>query len=126
ERGRRAGIWLAPFLVGVSSAIAAEHPDWILRGESGEPVFAIRNWGQVPYALDVTHPGVRDYLTTVLRSLVDTGFDFFKLDFLYVASLDGRRFDASLTGTQAYRHGLAHIRSAVGQEAYLLGCGAPL
>jgi alpha-galactosidase len=126
EHGRRAGIWLAPFLVGVRSAIAAEHPDWIVRGESGQPVFAIHNWGQDPYALDVTHPGVRDYLTTVLRSFVEVGFDFFKLDFLYAAALDGRRFNGSVTGTQAYRQGLAHIRSAVGDDAYLLGCGAPL
>lgn len=126
ERGRRAGIWLAPFLIGVSSTIAAEHPDWILRGDSGDPVFAIHNWGHDPYALDVTHPGVRDYLTAVLRSFVDIGFDFFKLDFLYAAALDGRRFDAAPTGPQAYRQALAHIRSAAGQDAYLLGCGAPL
>jgi alpha-galactosidase len=124
--GRRAGIWLAPFLVGVRSAIAAEHPDWILRDDSGEPVFAIHNWGQDPYAIDVTHPAARDHLTTVLRSFVDMGFDFFKLDFLYAAALDGRRFDASLTGTEAYRQALAHIRSAIGRDAYLLGCGAPL
>lgn len=126
KQGRRAGIWLAPFLVGVRSAIAAEHPDWIVRGESGEPVFAIHNWGQEPYVLDVTHPGVRDYLTTVLRSFVDVGFDFFKLDFLYAGALDGRRLDASLTATQAYRQGMEHIRSAVGEDAHLLGCGAPL
>jgi alpha-galactosidase len=126
EHGRRAGIWLAPFLVGVRSAIATEHPAWIVRGESGEPVFTIHNWDQNPYALDVTHPDARDYLTTVLRSFVEMGFDFFKLDFLYAAALDGRRFDRSLTGTQAYRQGLAHIRSAVGEDAYLLGCGAPL
>jgi alpha-galactosidase len=124
--GRRAGIWLAPFLVGVRSAIAAEHPDWIFRDQSGEPLFAIHNWGQDPYVLDVTHPGARDYLTTVLRSFIDMGFDFFKLDFLYAAALDGRRFDRSLTGTQAYRQGLANIRSAIGEDAYLLGCGAPL
>jgi alpha-galactosidase len=126
ERGRRAGIWLAPFLVGVRSAIATEHPDWIVRGERGEPVFAIHNWGQDPYVLDVTHPGARDYLTMVLRSFLDLGFDFFKLDFLFAAALDGRRFDGSLTGTEAYRQGLAHIRGAVGEDAYLLGCGAPL
>jgi alpha-galactosidase len=126
EHGRRAGIWLAPFLVGVRSAIAAEHPDWIVRGESGEPVFAIHNWGQDPYVLDVTHPGVVDYLTTVLGSFVDTGFDFFKVDFLYAAALEGRRFDGSLTATQAYRQGLENVRAAVGKDAYLLGCGAPL
>jgi alpha-galactosidase len=126
QRGRRAGIWLAPFLAGVHSAIAAEHPDWIVRGETGEPVFAIHNWGQDPYALDVTHPAVRAYLTTVLRSFVEMGFEFFKLDFLYAAALDGRRLDRSLTSTEAYRQGLAHIRSAVGKDVYLLGCGAPL
>jgi alpha-galactosidase len=126
EHGRRAGIWLAPFLVGVRSAIAAEHPDWIVRGPSGDPVFAIHNWGQEPYVLDVTHPDAREYLTTVLRSFVEMGFDFFKLDFLYAAALDGQKFDASLTGTQAYRHGLTQIRSAVGEHVYLLGCGAPL
>lgn len=125
-RGRRAGIWLAPFLVGVGSAVAAEHPDWIVRGPGGKPVFAIHNWGQEPYVLDVTHPGACEYLTTVLRSFVEIGFDFFKLDFLYAAALDGRRFEGSLTGTQAYRQGLAQIRAALGEDAYLLGCGAPL
>jgi alpha-galactosidase len=126
EHGRRAGIWLAPFLVGVRSAVAVEHPDWIVRGEDGEPVFAIHNWGQDPYVLDVTHPGPRDYPSMVLRAFVDMGFDFFKLDFLYAGALEGRRFDGSLTGTQAYREGLAHIRSSVGRDGYLLGCGAPL
>jgi alpha-galactosidase len=126
EHGRRAGIWLAPFLVGVRSAVAAEHPEWIVRGENRAPVFAIHNWGQDPFVLDVTHPGARDHLKMVLRSFVDMGFDFFKLDFLFAAALNGRRFDRSLTGTEAYRQGLAHIRSAVGEDAYVLGCGAPL
>jgi alpha-galactosidase len=126
DRGRRAGIWTAPFLAGARSAIAAEHPEWLVRTEAGAPVHAIHNWGQDAYPLDVTHPGVRDYLTGVFGSFVDIGIDFFKLDFLYAAALDGRRHDSSLTSAQAYRHGLTYVRSAVGTDAYLLGCGAPL
>lgn len=36
-RGRRAGIWTAPFLVDPASDLAAEHPDWLVRTSSGAP-----------------------------------------------------------------------------------------
>jgi alpha-galactosidase len=108
------------------SAIAAEHPEWLVRTETGPPVLALHNWGQDTYPLDVTHPGAQDYLTSVFRQAIDIGIDFFKIDFVYAAALDGRRYDASLTSGQAYRHGLAHLRSVLGPEPYLLGCGAPL
>lgn len=55
--GRRAGIWLAPFVAGSRSRLAAEHPEWLLRGADGAPVWALHNWDQDTYALDVTHPG---------------------------------------------------------------------
>jgi alpha-galactosidase len=44
--GRRAGIWIASFVVGARSATAAEHPEWLVRTETGTPVLALRNWGQ--------------------------------------------------------------------------------
>jgi alpha-galactosidase len=124
--GRRAGIWIAPFLAGARSAAAAEHPEWLLRTGAGGPVVAVQNWGQDVYALDVTHPGAREHLTAVFHRFVEIGIDFFKIDFLYAAALDGCRHDRSLTSCQAYRHGLALVRSAIGDDAYLLGCGAPL
>ena len=126
DSGRRAGIWIAPFLVGARSTVAAEHPNWLVRDPSGRPVHALHNWGQDTHPLDVTHPGAQDYLSSVFCALVAMGIDFFKIDFVYAAALEGRRYDASLTSTQAYRHGLAHLRSVLGPEPYLLGCGAPL
>ena len=126
EGGRRAGIWIAPFLVGARSDVAAQHRDWLVRDEAGTPVNALHNWGQDTHPLDVTHPGAQDYLTTVFTSLTAMGIDFFKIDFIYAAALDGRRYDESLTSCQAYRHGLAHLRSVLGPVPYLLGCGAPL
>ncbi|MFB4349922.1 glycoside hydrolase family 36 protein [Microbacterium sp. CR_7] len=119
DSGRRAGIWVAPFSVGASSSVAREHPDWVL-GDAG------RNWGDDMRGLDLTHPGVRDYLTRVFTEIRDRGVDYVKLDFLYAGALPGRRHDPDATGVSAYRSGLALIREVMGDDAFLLGCGAPL
>jgi alpha-galactosidase len=116
--GRRVGIWLAPFLVGEQTVVAHEHPEW-LTGDAG------RNWGQEMVGLDLTHPGVRDYLASSVRRLADLGIDYFKLDFLYAGAVPGRRHE-DVSTVAAYRSGLELIREAAGPEAFLLGCGAPI
>jgi alpha-galactosidase len=126
EAGRRAGIWIAPFLVGGRSSIVADYPDWLLRTDAGAPVVAVHNWGQDAYALDVTHPGVRRHLASLLDWFTGIGVDFIKLDFVYAGALDGQRHDGARSGTSAYRRALAELRAAVGPNVYLLGCGAPL
>lgn len=118
EGGRRAGIWLAPFIVGAGSTLATEHPDWIV-GPAGF------NWGQDQRGLDLTHPGVQDHLADVLSRLRGLGIDYFKLDFLYAGAVPGARHGAS-DGVEAYREGMRLIREAVGPESFLVGCGAPL
>lgn len=123
--GLRTGLWIAPFLAGQRSELAAGHPGWLLRDPAGDPVVALQNWGQDVYALDAAHPGVRDYLTEVFGWLVDMGIDFFKIDFVYAAALQGCR-SSGVEAVAAYRGGLDVIRAAIGPEAYLLGCGAPL
>jgi len=123
DSGRRAGIWIAPFLAGARSRLVAEHPDWLIRDADG-PVLATHNWNQDTFGLDITHPGVQAYLAEVFGHFVDLGFDFFKADFLFAGALDGHR-QAGLAPVAAYRHGLDLIRQAIG-DAYLLGCGAPI
>lgn len=119
DSGHRAGIWLAPFTVGSESELARDHPDWLV-GKGG------RNWDQRMHGLDLTHPGARDYLREVFGQLVASGYDYFKLDFLYTGALGGRRYDDDASPVVAYRSGLELIRDAVGPEAYILGCGAPI
>jgi len=124
--GRRAGIWVAPFLVGSKSATARLHPDWLVR-EPGtdEPVDAGHNWGQDLFALDATHPAARRYLTDVFSHFHRHGIDFFKIDFIYAGAIPGRRHDGSVTEIEAYRSGVRLIREAIG-DSYLLGSGAPI
>ncbi|GAA4901659.1 alpha-galactosidase [Stackebrandtia albiflava] len=107
--GRRAGIWLAPFLTLPDSALARRHPDWLLPGAAGH------NWGAETRGVDPY--AASGYLTDVFTMLREAGFDYFKLDFLYAGAIGG---------IGAYRDGMAHIRRVVGDDAYLLACGAPV
>jgi alpha-galactosidase len=118
--GRRAGIWVAPLLVGARSRLAAEHPDWLVEGAD-----AGHNWDQQLAALDVTHADAAAYLQDVFRSLAEWGFEFFKVDFMYAGAVEGRRH-ADTTGVAAYREAVRLIREAIGPDATLLGCGAPI
>jgi alpha-galactosidase len=128
RRERRVpGIWTAPFGVAADSQTWANHPDWVLRDEDDDPVFAWSHAGQPVYALDLTHPEVSDWIHTTFRTMRhEWGYEAFKVDFLFAAALPGRRHDPEVTRAQAVRRGLEVIRDAVGQEAFVLGCGAPL
>lgn len=121
DRGRRAGIWVAPFLVGERSALARDHPDWLVQGVS-----AGTHWQQELGALDITVSAAEAHLRRVFEWLRDLGIDYFKIDFIYAGALAGGRADRSASGLTAYTQGLRVIRDAIGPEAYLVGCGAPI
>jgi alpha-galactosidase len=117
DTGRRAGIWIAPWLVARSSALFNEHPGWMVRDPaSGEPVYAGSVVRDVCFALDTTNQAAAAYLTEVLRTMREWGIDYFKIDFCYAGAYQGVR---------EYRDGLRLIRSAIGPDAVLVGCGAP-
>lgn len=118
------GLWLAPFFVQEDAALVDAHPEWLLTDGDGEFVPAGERHGEM-YGLDLTHPEVQAWLRETFRTITeDWGFSYLKLDFLYAGALPGERF-ADMTRAEAYRQGLATIREAVGEEVYILGCGAP-
>lgn len=123
--GRRAGIWVAPFFVGARSRLAEEHPEWLLRHPHGGLLHAGNNWQQDLYSLDLSHPGAAEWMRTVFGTFASWGIDYFKIDFLAAGAIPGRRHSGADPVT-AYRDGLGVIRSAVGADAHILGCGAPV
>src|SRR2546422_1081578 len=126
EAGFKAGLWLAPFLIGKKSRLWKEHPEWAVQYKPGKPFIAMQNWGQDCYALDLTRPEVIEWLKFVFRTVCEEwGFDYVKIDFIYAGAVDGMRCDAEVTRAQAYRRGLEAIREAVG-ERFVLGCGNPM
>ena len=116
--GRRAGIWLAPFVVGARSTLATEHPDWLV-GPAG------RNWGESssastsPIAASSTCSPRRSRGWSTSASTTSSSTSSTPEP----CRADGH--DGRGRG-QAYRSGLSLIREVVGPEVYLVGCGAPL
>ncbi|TDE85638.1 glycoside hydrolase family 36 protein [Deinococcus sp. S9] len=126
ELGFRAGLWLAPFLVGPRSRLRAQQPEWLLRGADGEPLLAGHNWGGPYHVLDTTHPEVLAWLRDLAATVRGWGYTYLKLDFLYGAALPGVRYDPAVSRAAAYRQGVQALRDGAGEETFLLGCGAPL
>jgi len=125
--GLTPGVWTAPFGAAATSRLFAAHPAWFLRDRAGEPVVGWTHWGVDCYALDCTHPEVLAWLReTFGRMRSQWGFEFFKIDFIFAAALPGRRYDPTATRAQALRRGVEAIRASIGDDAFLLGCGAPL
>jgi alpha-galactosidase len=118
DAGKRAGIWIAPFLVGERSELARDHPEWTFG-------YAGHNWQQDLSILDITHPGAAEHLSTVFRELRLYGIEYFKIDFVYAGAIEGPRASGA-SALDAYREGIRLIREAVGPEAYITGCGAPI
>ncbi len=127
--GRTPGIWLAPFLAGPYSRVAAEHPDWLAtHSSSGSPLVGMVNpgWGGAVHTLDTTNPETLERIEDVARALVDAGFPYLKLDFTYAPSLRGGYLDPTRTPAQRVRAGFEAVRRGAGEATFLLGCGAPL
>ena len=127
--GRTPGIWLAPFVAGPFSRVAAEHPEWLSTHiPSGAPLVGVVNdgWGGAVHTLDTTNPEALERIEDVARALVDAGFRYLKLDFTYTPSLRGGYADPSRTPAQRVRAGFEAVRRGAGEGTFLLGCGAPL
>ncbi|MBR3640162.1 MAG: alpha-galactosidase, partial [Clostridia bacterium] len=121
EKGLTAGIWLAPFVAEQKSRLFRERPDWFRKGPDGAPIKCGSNWSG-HYALDLELPEVREYIKKCLTHYADMGFDFFKLDFLYAASLP--EYEGK-TRAAAAEEAYSFLRGVLGEKK-ILGCGATL
>ncbi|MCD6160670.1 MAG: alpha-galactosidase [Kosmotoga sp.] len=124
--GFDAGIWLAPFSASETSNLFQKHPDWFVKDPTGKPKIVYRNWNKNIYGLDLTHPEAVTFLKETFEKLRNAGFNYFKIDFLFAGLVPGIRHDMNVTPVEAYCKGMESIRAAVGEESFILGCGAPL
>ena len=118
-----AGLWAAPFVCEKDSRLAAEHPGWILRDETGALVRTGCQWSG-GLALDTRNPEVRSYVLEVLQTMTrEWGFKLLKLDFLYAACLVER--DGMNRG-ELMADAIDLLRRGMGEDCLLLACGVPL
>lgn len=126
RKGLAVGLWLAPFLVDETTALATSHPAWFVRDAAGTPLrYSQLGWSRTTLVLDPTHPEVEAHLRGLFRRLAEAGVSLFKLDFLYAGAFPGGRHLEGVTGTEALRRGLEIIREAA-PGAHLNLCGMPV
>ncbi len=132
--GKKPAIWVAPFIASGDSLLFKQHPNWFVKAQH-DPQTLVKaedltygGWRDTPwYLLDMTVHEVRDYLTRVFKTFRSYGIDYFKLDACYWGAIKGGKYaSGDISAVTHYRLGLETIRSAVGNDAYILGCNAPL
>jgi hypothetical protein len=127
EAGCLPAVALAPFVAARGSRLLHEVPEAALRDARGRGIRASTG-GSEPagFALDPSHPAVRDALRETFEQLRRLGFGAFTLAQLAAGVNEGAHFDAKLGRVEAYREALGAIRRGAGDDALLIGCDAPL
>ena len=132
RRGFAPAIWVAPFVAEEHSTVFQQHREWFIQDSGGAPLRSDRvtfgGWRRGPwYALDGTHPEVRNHFETLFRTMREEwGCTYFKLDANFWGAMHGGRFhDPRATRIDAYRRGMQAILRGAG-DAFLLGCNHPL
>ena len=118
ETGKMAGLWLAPLVAETKSKLFNEHPEYFAKVD-GEFACCGSNWSGF-YALDIYNEDARAYIKKCLTHYADMGFDFFKLDFLYAATMCKKE---GKTRGMVTEDAYAFLRECLGDKL-ILGCGA--
>ena len=137
QKGYKAGVWIAPYMVGNRSKIYQQHPDWILRWGDKSPLMFMnfydesRLFGALDeeiYTLDTSNPAVMEYLRSVFRAFKKMGITFFKTDFMLWGDQQTQnlaRHTPGKTSMEYQREFYDMIREEIGAESFWLGCIAP-
>jgi len=102
--GAMPGIWMSPVVSEV------EKPeDWF------------QNSGST--FLDPTHPEVEAFILSSVSEKKEEGFRYFKFDYNTLEKF--RPYNPKMTNFELMHHLFSLYRQAIGEDCYMLGCGAP-
>ena len=124
DEGWTPGIWTAPLLVNTYNPLYLEKPEWFAARADRQVQADSYSYGPMAY-LDVTRPEVLDHIEGIFRRLRGLGFEYFKVDFCHCILAAERFCDRGVGRADLIRRAFAAIRLAIGQDAYLVSCGAP-
>ncbi|MBD2862404.1 glycoside hydrolase family 36 protein [Paenibacillus oceani] len=124
ENGYEPGIWTAPLMVNVYTPLYRQHPDWFVGDGQGNPYLTQMGYGTMAQ-LDMTRPGAAAHIRDVYTRLRANGFTYFKCDFTQMLLGASSFASGDLSHAGMLRKLFLTIREAIGDDAYLLACGAP-
>ena len=132
--GYTPGIWTAPFVVGLDSAVFRTRKDWLAKenGRAPRPAGRPTHHGPPFFALNLSRPDVKQYIAESYRRMRDQwSFSFLILDYLYAAALcppeglsrggamnAAMDFLCSLKKNETWLCGAVPIESAFGRTEY--------
>jgi len=111
KAGMEPGVWISPFWSNKEivdkyhMTVQEEVPDNVIR-----------------YRVDPSDPKVRRYVIGRFRELRQSGYKYFKIDFLALAYTDRPFSYSKFAPERVIREFLIEIRQAIGRDAFLLGC----
>ncbi len=118
------GIWTSPLLVNTYTDIYLNHPEWFAHDKSGNIATKAYSYGPMAF-LDTTRKDVQDFIYNTFAALKQAGFKYFKVDFTQEILHAETFFDKTIPRGALIRIAFDTIRKAIGDDAYLLACGAP-
>ncbi|ANS74346.1 carbohydrate-binding protein [Paenibacillus yonginensis] len=129
--GQKAGIYYSPFVYwgdnleqtveGTNGAY--KYGDIVLRDNNGQVLPKLDG----AYAVDPTHPAVKQRLDYYMDRFKKAGFEYIKVDFLTHGSLEGKHYDPAVqTGIQAYNEGMAYLDQSAGGTMFISASIAPI
>jgi hypothetical protein len=119
----KAALSFSPLIVRRSSSIFRDHPTWLLRDESGDPIPA----GDADrFVLDATQPAVRDWLRALGRLITaDWRFDSVRIESPNVVVDGGWRANGNTSPLAAFRDALDAVCYGVAGRP-IVSAGGPL
>ena len=112
EAGFVPGVWFGPFMVGETSKLFQEHPEYLLRDKDGNILTNIRFNRRNMAVLDCSRDDVCDYLRALFARIRSFGCRYIKLDFMiYESTMPGAVYhDPKATRISAYRRATASAK----------------
>ncbi len=138
DMGQRFGLWLAPGLIRDTSPLFEELKPYLVRQSDGSLLKCFGGSGSLSaekdgsiYALDIGTPEVIKHTVEAFkRAKEDFKADYFKIDFitnlLYRTAFGTPVSYEGDYSVALYRKWISKIRETVGQDTFLLSCGAPV
>lgn len=140
KRNQQLGFYFIPFAVWTwkntvdqttLSGTGTPLRDVVLKDKDHKPIaYKDGDWGA--YAIDPTHPAVREYIVSQLKKAKAINATFIKIDFLTAGALESTtRYDKQVrTGMQAYNQGMRMLRflvdSIMGPDIFITMAISPM
>lgn len=122
EQGFIPGIWTAPLKINFECYYGRLYPEMMVQDAYGD---AFREGRR--YYIDPTSPMGEKYIYDLYKGLYDAGYRFFKTDFIWDITrlTDGYFYRKEMGFYEVIRYMYQTIRSALGDDAKILGCNLP-